>query len=381
MQQPRALDGVVVVDLSRLLPGPACSWYLQGLGARVIRVEDADPAGADWARHMPPHTDQGVGAWFAAVNAGKESVALDLRTPQGRDDLHLLLAHADVLLEGFRPGVMARLQLDPAELIQRHPRLVVASLSGFGQDGPMRTHPGHDLGYAGLTGALSLSRRRDGLPDPPGLQVADLAGGALTGALSITAALVARATTGRGRWLDLSLTDGQLALLAPQLAATASGARPAPGGEPLTGGLPFYALYRCQDDGVVAVAALEPKFQAALSRGLEAELGRVVPLETAALKAAFLLRPRDHWCRVLDDACVTAVLELDEVLEHPLHRARGMVVGEGSRRRVRPPFPGAGAEALRPPPGHGEHTDRLLSALREDGRLPPPPARPPEDPA
>ncbi|NOY28100.1 MAG: CoA transferase, partial [Oligoflexia bacterium] len=177
----RPLSGTRVIDLSRLLPGPACTWYLQGLGAQVTRIED--PLGGDWARNMPPYTPAGDGAWFASVNGGKASLSLDLRTSQGRAALRGLLADADVLVEGFRPGVMARLGLDPAALCREFPRLVVASISGFGQDGPLREAPGHDLGYAALCGVLALGQRHDGIPDPPSLQLADMAGGALTGAL------------------------------------------------------------------------------------------------------------------------------------------------------------------------------------------------------
>lgn len=354
----RPLSGIRIFDLTRLLPGPACSWYLQGLGAEVIRVED--PRGGDWMRAMPPFTDEGHGAWFQAMNAGKQSVSLDLRQPEERQRLHALLDQADVLIEGFRPGVMARLGLPPADLLIRHPRLVVASLSGFGQDGPLRDLPGHDLGYAGLTGALALSARHEALPDLPGVQLADLAGGALTAALAIVAALYERSRSGAGRWLDLSITDGTLALMAPQLAATALGSPPGPGEEPLTGALPVYGLYRCQCGGLIALAALEPAFQAALERGLLAVLGREVPLRRPALEQAFGERPREVWLRELSQACVTEVLEPEEVLLHPLHRARGMIVGEGRQARVRPPFPGAEAEVVRPAPRAGEHDTKWL---------------------
>lgn len=306
-------------------------------------------------RSVSPYTERGHGAWFQAMNAGKQSVELDLRLDQDRQALLGLLSQADVLVEGFRPGVMARLGLAPDEILALHPRLIVASLSGFGQDGPMRDLPGHDLGYAGLCGLLSLSTRHDGLPDLPGVQVADLAGGALTAALSIVAALFQRTKTGMGQWLDLSITDGTLALMAPQLAATALGAAPAPGQEPLTGAVPVYGLYRCQDGGVVALAALEPAFQSALEQGLRAVLGRSVALQRPDLERAFAERPRDLWATKLADACVSAVLEPAEVLDHPLHRARGMITGEGKQARVRPPFPGAAVEVGAPAPAAGEH--------------------------
>lgn len=347
----RSLEGIRVIDLSRLLPGPACTWYLYGLGAEVIKVED--PVGGDYLRHVPPFGPDGLGAWFTALNAGKRSVALDLKEAGDRAAFRALLRDADVLLEGFRPGVMARLGLDPAELCQSFPRLVIASLTGFGQTGPLAEEPGHDLDYCALAGLLSLAARHGGVPDVPGVQVADLAGGALTTALAITAALVERARTGRGQWLDVSMTEGALALALPALASTWAGEPPKPGAETLSGGLPLYGLYRCADDRVLALAALEPKFWQRL-----VEVIGPVPLEREALTELFLTRPRDAWVALLRGACVAPVLELPEVSELPLHRARGAIVGEGSARRIRPPFPGARVGELAP--GLGEHTEAEL---------------------
>lgn len=356
----RALEGVRVVDLSRLLPGPACTWYLYGLGAEVIKVEDPD--GGDYLRHVPPYGPDGMGAWFVALNAGKRSVALDLRRAEHRAGLRALLREADVLLEGFRPGVLARLGLDPDELTRTFPRLIVASLSGYGQSGPLAHEPGHDLDYCALAGLLSLAARHGGVPDVPGVQVADLAGGALTAALGITAALVERGRTGRGQWLDLSMTEGALALALPALAATWAGEPPKPGAEALSGGVPVYGMYRCADGGVLAIAALEPKFW----RALQAAVGEV-PIERGALEALFLTRPRDAWVEILRGACAAPVLELSEVSEHPLHRARGAITGEGPARRLRPPFPGArvGASA----PTLGQHTAAELRAAGYDPGL------------
>lgn len=356
----RPLEGLRVLDLSRLLPGPACTWYLYGLGAEIIKIED--PNGGDYLRHVPPMKEGGAGAWFEALNAGKRSVALDLRRPADRAALRALMAGADVLLEGFRPGVLARLGLDPTELAQSFPRLVIASLSGFGQTGPLADAPGHDLNYCALAGLMSLAARHGGVPDVPGVQVADLAGGALTAALAITAALVQRERSGRGQWLDISMTEGALALALPALASTWAGEAPQPGAETLTGGLPVYGIYRCADGGMLAIASLEPKFWQALSA-----VAGEVPLERAPLTALFLTRPRDAWVGLLREACVAPVLELHEVSEHPLHRARGAILGEGSARQLRPPFPGArvGARA----PALGEHTEAELRSAGYDPRL------------
>ncbi len=355
-----ALQDVKVVDLSRLLPGPMCSWYLRGLGARVIKVED--PAGGDWLRHLPPLLEDGTSAWFSAINAGARSVSADLKAPADRALVEALIAEADVLIEGFRPGVLQRLGLDPLVLRARHPGLVVASITGFGQTGPLRDAPGHDLGYIGLAGILGLADASTGAPKPPPVQVADLAGGALSAALQITAALLRRARTGAGAWLDVSMTAGALSLIAPVVAEAAIGAAPAPGAAPLTGALSTYACYRCADGGLLTVAALEPQFQAELT----AKLGQPLPDDPAEAAAIFAQAPRDHWVGLLGRACVAPALDLREVLQHPLHAAQ--LRGEGPERRVAPPFAGAQAWVTAPAPALGE-ADAELRARAAAGAL------------
>jgi alpha-methylacyl-CoA racemase len=327
-----------------------------GMGAEVVRVEH--PAHPDYMRFVPPIDADGVGAWFHAVNAGKRSISLNLKEPADRETLLALLPDFDVLLESFRPGVMARLGLDPARLRQRFPRLIIASISGFGQDGPMRDAPGHDLGYRALAGSLSVGPRDDdGLPGMPGLQVADIAGGSMTGAMAIAAALYGRERTGEGDWLDISMTESVMALASLEIAATAvGGQRPAPGQTALTGGSPFYRLYRCADGGVIAFAALEPKFQQALC----AAVGRQVEMSEHALAALFATRDRDEWASLLEDACVNPMLELDELAEHPQHRHRRSLVGEGAGLRVRPPFAGSEAMMRLPAPRPDDHTQEEL---------------------
>ncbi len=337
----RPLAGLRVVDLSRLLPGPMCAWYLRGMGAEVIKVEQ--PGVGDYLRHMPPFGPDGLGLWFSALNAGCRSVALDLK--RDAEALHPLLETADVLIEGFRPGVMERLGLGPAALRARHPRLIGVSISGFGADGPWAHLPGHDLGYVALTGALALGARPRGAPEVPGLQIADMAGGALTAALRVTGALLARAMGGGGAWLDVSMTEGALAWMAAPLAAAAGGAVDPPGGGALTGAAPNYGVYRCADGRHLAVGALEPQFLALLEdrTGVPvADLGEVLQTQT-----------RDHWAGLLAEACCAPVLDLQEVLEHPLHRARGSITGAGPRARVCPPLPGPHAWVHAPAPALG----------------------------
>lgn len=337
----RPLDGVRVIDLSRLLPGPYATLCLQGLGATVVKVED--PRGGDYLRHMPPFVERDgrpVGAWFATINRGKRSVALDLKAPAGREALLALLADADVLVESFRPGVLTRLGLDPRALRDRFPRLVIASLTGWGQTGPWAQLPGHDLGFVALAGMLAG-------PDPqmPRVQWADLAGGGLNAALHIAAALVGRARTGEGAWLDVAMLDGIVGVEQLAFAVDAAGHPPV---DALTGGLPNYALYRCAD-GWLAVGALEPQFAAILT-------GVVGASDREGIAAALLGGTRAEWAERLGDACVVPVLELPEVREHPQVAARGLFTADGLAHPPTGPVDG-------PVPELGAHTaDELARA-------------------
>ena len=361
-----ALNGVSVLDLSRLLPGPMCSWYLRGLGATVTKVEQ--PGVGDYLRHFPPFGADGLSVWFAALNAGARSVALDLRRPPGREALLALLTETDVLIEGFRPGVMKRLGLDPVELRQRFPRLVIASISGFGQDGPHRERPGHDLGYCGLAGTLSTAARRDetGAPDVPGVQLADIAGGALTTAFGIAAALFRREVSGEGDWLDVSMTDAVLPFLVPALTQQATTGEVTPGDELLTGGSPSYRVYRCADGALLAFAPLEPQFQATAQAVLDDVAGESVPWTVEAISAVLATLTRDVWADKLGQACVEPVLELREGLTHPLHRHRGTIRGSGSATRVAPPLAGPRGFVGAPAPALGADTTAALEAVGFD---------------
>lgn len=347
----RPLDGVRILDMSRLLPGPACSWYLAGLGASVDRVESRK--GGDPARSVPPFLPfLGAGAFFSALAAGQRSLALDLRHAHAPALLHAILPHYDVLIEGFRPGVLEALGLAPSALVAQAPNLIVARISGFGQSGPWRARPGHDINYAGLAGLLGGARsERDG-PGPLPVQAADMSG-ALVAAMGIAARLYSRERIGTGGVLDVSLTESALSLNSPHITAqTASGRDPEPGGEMLTGGLPIYGTYRCSDGGVITVGALEPKFQAALARG-------VGEISQAGLRATFAQRPRDEWVTLLDAACVGPSLAPSELADHPHLRARGAVRRLGEATFVRPPLAGP-SWCPGPVPDLGEHTDAIL---------------------
>jgi len=254
----RPLEGIRVLDLSRLLPGPFLTMVLADLGADVVKVED--PKVGDYLRIFPP-AKGGISGRYLAINRGKRSLALDLKDPAGKAAFLRLVAGADVVVESFRPGVLDKLGLGYDVLAGHNPRIVVCSISGYGATGPYVHRAGHDLNYIGLAGVLAMgSERPGGPPAMPGVQIADLAGGALWSATGILAALVGRERTGRGAHLDISMTEGSLALLAAELGNLDCGARPTRGTETLNGGLAAYGVYRTADERFVSVGALEPKF-------------------------------------------------------------------------------------------------------------------------
>ena len=349
------LTGVRVLDLSRLLPGPACTWLLQGLGASVDRVEP--PGRGDFSRHVPPFID-GVGAYFAAVSRGKRSIAVDLRADGGPALIRELVRAYDVLVEGFRPGVMESIGLAPDDLVREVPGLVVARLSGFGQSGPWRGRPGHDVNYIGLAGVLAAAGRGPSGPSLPPVQLADF-GGAQVAAMGIAAGLFERErerAAGRpgGRVLDVSLAEAALVPLAPTvLACTTEDRAPVPDGEPLGGGLPVYGCYECSDGRWLTVGALEPKFQERLSAAAGCQPNR------PALAQMFRTQPRDAWVAQLGEACVGPILDPRELAEHPVFSARGAVERVGRSSWVRPPLAEPG-DATGELPAIGQHTDAVL---------------------
>jgi len=331
---------VRVLDLTRLLPGPFATLLLADLGADVVRVED--PAAGDYVRHLPPLGADGQGGMFAALNRGKRSIAIDLKDAAGVRLLRALCAKADVLVEGFRPGVLERLGLAPARLVEENPRLIVCSISGYGQSGPWRERAGHDIDYLALSGALSRCGESAGAPPRlPGVQVADVMGGAQSAALGILAALLERAQSGRGRLVDISMTEGAMSALLPHLGAVALGQpQQHRGDDVLSGSHPCYRVYACAGGGALALGALEPKFWerfcAAMGKPqwLDGQFDRQL---SAALDAHFLTRTRDEWAALLGpaDCCAEPVLEPHEVAAHPQHAARDLFVEVAGARLLR----------------------------------------------
>jgi alpha-methylacyl-CoA racemase len=381
----RPLEGVRVLDLTRLLPGPLATLALADLGARVDKIED--PGAGDYLRHMPPQRD-GINGAFLALNRDKRAGVLDLKNPAGAHALLRLARSYDVLIESFRPGVLARLGLSYERLLEANPRLIVCAITGYGQSGPLVDRAGHDLNYLARAGVLGVTGPADGPPAVSGAQMADVAGGSLWAVSAITAALYARERTGVGRVVDVSMCEGAMPLAAFAYGAVLAEKKSPPRGEHfLDGGIAPYSTYRCEDGGFVALAALEPKFWTKFCRavGLEASMEDLVPGPhqaslRARLTALFAERPRDAWARLGEeqDCCLEPVLAPEELAQDPQHRARGLFFELDGDQYFRTPL------ALRDQPserahGQGQDTDAILrdagfsdderAALRASGAL------------
>jgi len=368
------LDGVRILDLTRLLPGGYATLLLGDLGADVVKVEE--PGRGDYIRWTPPIVD-GESAAHLALNRGKRSVTLNLKDPAGVDLLRRLAETYDVLVESFRPGVMDRLGVGPAALAEVNPRLVYCAISGYGQDGPYRDAVGHDINYMGYAGALGLSGQAGGPPVVPAVQVGDLAGGGMAAAIAILAALLERDRTGRGRFVDTSMTDGAVSWLTIHAGGfLATGTEPERGRMPLSGAYACYRVYRCADDRYVTVGALEPQFWTALCGALgvpelvHTQFGPPEEQDRMAerVQAIFAEHTRDEWLERLNglEACVGPVNTLGEAFADPQIAHRSLVAEVGSRA-VGPASPfvmdGERIQRLSPAPGFGEHTSEVLAEV------------------
>lgn len=342
MSDPLPLAGIRVLDLTRLLPGPLATRQLAELGAEVIKIEGPLAEGqGDGMREIGRSADDAAAGrpshGFRALNEGKTLLELDLRGAPGRARFLALAREADLVIEGFRPGVMDRLGLGWSVLHAAHPRLVMCAISGYGQRGPWAQRAGHDINYIAMAGVLEQIATTHGEPALPNFQIGDLMGGTQAALAGVLAALLGAQRSGRGRFVDVSMTHQvwRHHVLA-RFALESSGRMPVPGHELLSGGAPCYGVYRCADGRLLAVGALELKFWRALCEAIGRphwaaqhwSLGQA-PGSAAAmalrseLAELFATRTMAEWVALFEnvDCCVTPVLRLDELPQHPLYAA------------------------------------------------------------
>jgi alpha-methylacyl-CoA racemase len=367
------LDGVRVVELDGIGPGPFGAMLLSDLGADVIRVD------------RPPSVDGGS-PHSTVLGRGRRSIVLDLKDEGSIEALLALIDRADVLIDPFRPGVAERLGIGPTVCLARNPRLVYARMTGWGQEGPLAPRAGHDINYVALSGALAMMGEPGQPPHPPLNLVGDFGGGGMLLALGVVAALLERERSGEGQVVDVAMLDGVLLLLASIFQLSSDGLWHRERGQNfLDGGAPWYRAYRTADDRYVTVGSLEPQFYRLLFEKLDMDPDEYDQWDRArwpelshALEQRFAEHPRSYWVDLLGDTdvCFAPVLELDELEHHPQHAARGTTA---DHHGVRQPVPGprfsrTPARVQGPPASPGQHTAEILAEL---GLTPPAtPARP-----
>jgi crotonobetainyl-CoA:carnitine CoA-transferase CaiB-like acyl-CoA transferase len=374
------LDGIKILDLSRLAPGPFASMLLGDMGADVLLIEA--PAEGKMASAIGGGRDERAQA-YNSLARNKRSIVLNLRDNEAREIFYKLADTADVVLEGFRPGVVKRLGVDYETLSKRNQRIVYCSLSGFGQTGPYSQFVGHDINYISIGGALGMIGWPDEPPAIPMNIIADFAGGGLHAAYGIMLALFARERSGRGQYVDIAMSDGVMMLLASLTGSVlAGGGSPGRGTTILNGSVPFYGVYQCSDGGWISIGSLEPHFYANLCKAMGREDfiahqwdGSKREEVSAHFKKQFATKTRDEWYKILteSDICAGPVYSLEEALNDPHNRARGMVVEIEHPKLGKVPHLGIGTKLSDTPgsvrttaPSAGQHTYDVLSSLGYD---------------
>lgn len=373
-----ALEGIRILDMARLGPGPHCSQILADLGADVIKVEQPGPGEGYRAGRMIRFPGD------APIRRNSRSLGLNLKTPQGREVFYKLAATADVIMEGFRPGVVKRLGVDYETVKAIKPDIVYISLSGYGQSGPYAQYVGHDINYQGLTGILDMTGRPDGPPVIPGNTIADNAGGGMNAAIGILAALLVKERTGIGQYIDMAMVDGLMTMMFLVIEEYLStGHVPRRGQTLLTGLYPWYNVYETKDGKYISVGAIEPWFYENLCRRLGRE--DLIPHQYAegekreeifaTFRQIFQTKTRDEWVAELMPAetCVAPIYSIDEVVRDPHLRHRQMIVeveqpGKGRRPQVGimvklSETPG---QIHRPGPELGQDNEEILRELGYD---------------
>lgn len=340
----KPLAGIRIIEFDGLGPVTFAGMVLADLGAEVLRLVRADGGGV--------FGDVGG----AILHRGRNAAPVDLKAPADRERVLDLIARADAVIEGFRPGVLERLGLGPEDCAARNPKLVFGRVTGWGQSGPLAQTVGHDINYIGLTGALHAMGEADRPPTPPLNLVGDYGGGAMMLVAGVLAAVIEARTTGRGRVVDAAMTDGTALLSSVFFALSAGGLwSDERGADLLDGAAPFYRCYACADGRFVAVGALEPRFYAALLAGLEIDPAEAPqfpasgwPALRARFAGLFATRPRDDWAAHFagTEACVTPVLSFAEAADHPHNRDRRTLAGSPVQPSPAPRFDGQVAEVV-----------------------------------
>jgi alpha-methylacyl-CoA racemase len=357
------LSGIKVVEITGIGPGPFCAMMLADLGADVLRI-DRSAAVRPGAPEKPSND---------VLARGRRSIGVDLKNPEGVELVLKLIEKADVLTEGFRPGVMERLGLGPEVCLKRNPKLVYGRMTGFGQEGPMAQAAGHDINYIALAGALAHIGREGEKPLPPLNLVGDFGGGGMLLALGVCAALVERGKSGKGQVVDAAMVDGAATLMAFIHGFYAGGGWGERGTNLLDTGAHFYDTYETQDGKYVSLGSIEPQFYAQLLQltGLDKEAlphqmdrSQWRPMKQR-LTALFKTKTRDEWCTLMEgtDVCFAPVLTIPEAYEHPHNVARKTFVEvEGIKQPgPSPRFSRTPGEIKRPPPHPGQHTNEALA--------------------
>lgn len=375
------LEGLRVLDLTRLQPGNYATMIMGDLGADVVKVEE--PGRGDYVRWTPPMLAE-YSAAHAVLNRNKRSVSLNLKSPKGVELLLKLAADADVLIESFRPGVLDRLGAGYNTLKGINPRLIYAAITGYGQDGPLRDSVGHDINYIAVSGILASTGQADGPPVLPSVQIADLSG-AMMAVIGVLAALWRRNEAAEGEFIDVSMLDVSLSWLALHLAPwLAGGASLGRGRGYLNGGYPFYRVYECADGKFISVGALEPQFWKALCEATGME--EFIPEQMAApdrlaeihvaFEKTFASKSRDEWMQTLAgvEACVAPVNDFNEMKDDPQVNARGMIdsqeiPGYGAFAQLGIPIALANNPGMlrRAAPGLGEHNEEIYGEVGLSG--------------
>tara|TARA_R110000787_G_scaffold19496_3_gene58399 strand:+ start:423 stop:1583 length:1161 start_codon:yes stop_codon:yes gene_type:complete len=357
------LEGLRIIELQGIGPGPFCAMMLADMGAEVIRVDRTGAAGG------LPRAER-----YDLLARGRRSIRLNLKSPQGVEILMCMIERADGLIEGFRPGVIERLGLGPDVLLEKNPALVIGRMTGWGQTGPISHISGHDINYIALSGALFNIGTKDGPPAPPLNLVGDFGGGGMLLAFGMVSAILKAKMSGTGQVVDAAMVDGAAILSTSFFGQLAEGRlREGRGNHPLNGASHYYDAYACADGEYISIASAEPQFYAELKQLLklsEADFGEQMnpkrwPDQKAKLGAIFLTKTRDQWCDLLQDSdiCFAPVLRFAEAPEHPHNKARNAFIEIDGvvQPAPAPRFSATPCAVSRAPAQRGEHTDEILA--------------------